>query len=89
MFIASSFCVKIIERKHTCYNSKNQPPNVYHQSLCIILQAPLREMDSKSLEEEYEALLSDKAGEAEYLQSLQLQIAKLMVLRNIHAFPER
>ncbi|XP_075111006.1 uncharacterized protein LOC107821629 isoform X1 [Nicotiana tabacum] len=41
-------------------------------------KAPLREMDSKSLEEEYEALLSDKAGEAEYLQSLQLQIAKLM-----------
>lgn len=46
-------------------------------------------MDSKSLKEEYQALLSDKDGEAEYLQSLQLQIAKLMVLRNIHAFPER
>lgn len=42
-------------------------------------------MDSKSLQEEYQALLSDKAGEAGYLQSLQLQIAKLMVLRNIHS----
>ncbi|XP_055833062.1 uncharacterized protein LOC129902061 [Solanum dulcamara] len=38
----------------------------------------LREMDSESLQEEYQALLSDKAGEAEYLHSLQLQIAKLM-----------
>ncbi|KAM3398274.1 putative protein isoform X1 [Capsicum galapagoense] len=41
-------------------------------------KAQLREMDSKSLQEEYQALLSDKAGEAGYLQSLQLQIAKLM-----------
>ncbi|XP_009607706.1 uncharacterized protein LOC107826330 [Nicotiana tabacum] len=41
-------------------------------------KAPLTEMDSKSLKEEYQALLSDKDGEAEYLQSLQLQIAKLM-----------
>ncbi|MCE0480871.1 hypothetical protein HAX54_038062 [Datura stramonium] len=41
-------------------------------------KAQLRQMDSKSLQEEYQALLSDKAGEAEYLQSLQLQIAKLM-----------
>lgn len=52
---------------------------------CIFLQAQLGDMDSKSLQEEYQALLSDKAGEAEYLHSLQLQIAKLMVLRNIHS----
>ncbi|KAH6833964.1 hypothetical protein C2S53_004766 [Perilla frutescens var. hirtella] len=37
----------------------------------------LREMDEKSLKEELEALLSDKAGEAEYVQSLQLQIMRL------------
>ncbi|KAG8378559.1 hypothetical protein BUALT_Bualt08G0149500 [Buddleja alternifolia] len=39
----------------------------------------LREMDGKSLEEELQALLSDKDGEAEYVQSLQLQITKLKV----------
>uniref|UniRef100_A0A2C9U3Z1 Uncharacterized protein n=1 Tax=Manihot esculenta TaxID=3983 RepID=A0A2C9U3Z1_MANES len=33
-------------------------------------------MDIKTLEEEYKALLSDKAGEFEYLQSLQGQIEK-------------
>ncbi|KAI3464252.1 hypothetical protein Pfo_020915 [Paulownia fortunei] len=37
----------------------------------------LKEMDEKSLEEELQALLSDKAGEAEYVQSLQLQIMRL------------
>ncbi|XP_060175567.1 uncharacterized protein LOC132606195 [Lycium barbarum] len=42
------------------------------------VKTQLREMDNKSLQEEYQALLFDKAGEAEYLQSLQLQIAKLM-----------
>ncbi|KAH0776739.1 hypothetical protein KY290_008150 [Solanum tuberosum] len=41
-------------------------------------KAQLGDMDSKSLQEEYQGLLSDKAGEAEYLHSLQLQIAKLM-----------
>ncbi|EEF40555.1 hypothetical protein RCOM_1329260 [Ricinus communis] len=34
-------------------------------------------MDTTTLEEEYKALLSDKAGEFEYLQSLQDQIDKL------------
>ncbi|KAL6566062.1 hypothetical protein OROGR_001677 [Orobanche gracilis] len=37
----------------------------------------LREMDEKSLEEELQALISDKAGEAEYVQTLQLQIMRL------------
>lgn len=36
-------------------------------------------MDIKTLEEEYDALLSDKAGESEYLQSLQEQVEKLKV----------
>lgn len=35
------------------------------------------EMDIKTLEEEYTALLSDRAGEIEYLQSLQKQIKQL------------
>ncbi|PIN11627.1 hypothetical protein CDL12_15783 [Handroanthus impetiginosus] len=37
----------------------------------------LRKMDGKSLEEELKVLLSDKAGETEYLQSLQVQITRL------------
>ncbi|KAL8485757.1 hypothetical protein ACS0TY_027876 [Phlomoides rotata] len=37
----------------------------------------LREMNEKSLEEELQALLSDKASEAEYVQSLQRQIMTL------------
>uniref|UniRef100_A0A5B6YI46 Uncharacterized protein n=1 Tax=Davidia involucrata TaxID=16924 RepID=A0A5B6YI46_DAVIN len=37
----------------------------------------LRAMDVKTLEEEHRALLSDKAGETEFLQSLQHQIDKL------------
>ncbi|KAL6536479.1 hypothetical protein OROGR_013051 [Orobanche gracilis] len=37
----------------------------------------LGEMDEKSLEEELQALISDKAGEAEYVQTLQLQIMRL------------
>ncbi|KAF9670509.1 hypothetical protein SADUNF_Sadunf13G0076400 [Salix dunnii] len=37
----------------------------------------LMEMDIKTLEVEYEALLSDKAGEMDYLQSLQKQIKQL------------
>ena len=36
-------------------------------------------MDDVTLEEESKALLSDKAGETEYSQSLQDQIAKLKV----------
>ncbi|PON95156.1 tropomyosin [Trema orientale] len=41
------------------------------------LKPELMEMDLKTLEEEYNALLSDKAGETEYLQSLQYQVEKL------------
>lgn len=37
-------------------------------------------MDTKSLKDEIEALLSDKAGENEYLQSLQNQIEMLKVI---------
>lgn len=37
------------------------------------------ELDIKTLEEEYNALLTDKAGETEYLQSLQDQVEKLKV----------
>lgn len=44
------------------------------------LQPELAEMDRKSLQEEIEALLSDKAGENEYLQSLQHQIEMLKVI---------
>jgi hypothetical protein len=40
-------------------------------------------MDMKTLEEERNALLSDKAGETEYLQSLLDQIEKLKVDRVI------
>lgn len=43
----------------------------------VILKSELRAMDMKNMEEEYNALLSDKAGEAEYLHSLQGQIEKL------------
>ncbi|KAJ4829475.1 hypothetical protein Tsubulata_001410 [Turnera subulata] len=41
------------------------------------LMPDLLKMDFKTLDEEYNALLSDKAGEFEYAQSLQLQIEKL------------
>ncbi|KAL3641513.1 hypothetical protein CASFOL_016481 [Castilleja foliolosa] len=37
----------------------------------------LREMDEKSLEDELQALLSDKSGEAEYVQTLEHQIMRL------------
>ncbi|XP_062073182.1 uncharacterized protein LOC133777537 isoform X3 [Humulus lupulus] len=42
-------------------------------------QPDLRAMDIKTLEEEYNALLSDEAGETEYLQSLQERVEKLKV----------
>ncbi|XP_074371735.1 uncharacterized protein LOC141712628 isoform X2 [Apium graveolens] len=43
----------------------------------------LNEMDKKSLQEEIEALLSDKAGENEYLQSLQRQVEMLKGISNM------
>lgn len=46
-----------------------------------VFQPEVREMDEKSLEEELQALALDKAGETEYVQSLQLQIMKLKVSR--------
>ncbi|CAA2987115.1 Hypothetical predicted protein [Olea europaea subsp. europaea] len=46
-------------------------------------QPELRELDVKSLEEELQALLSDKAGETEYTQSLQLKIMKLKEILHV------
>ncbi|KAF5479358.1 hypothetical protein F2P56_000190 [Juglans regia] len=43
----------------------------------------LRAMDIKTLEEEHRALLSDKAGETEYLQSLLDQIGKLKGISHV------
>ncbi|GAA0185609.1 actin binding motor protein [Lithospermum erythrorhizon] len=47
----------------------------------------LKEMGAKALEEEFQALLSDKNGETEYLQSLQLQISKLKDISNLVKCP--
>lgn len=44
-----------------------------------LLQSELKAADITALEEEYNALMSDKAGEAEYLQSLEKQVEKLKV----------
>lgn len=43
-------------------------------------------METKTLEEEHEALLSDKGGETEYMQSLQHQIEKLKVKMVINIY---
>lgn len=42
-------------------------------------QPELKAAGLTALEEEYKALLSDKAGETEYLQSLEKQVEKLKV----------
>lgn len=42
-------------------------------------QSELKGMECEMLEEELQALLSDKAGLTEYLESLQLQIMKVKV----------
>ncbi|CAK9141978.1 unnamed protein product [Ilex paraguariensis] len=46
-------------------------------------KSQLKEMDRRTLEEELTALLSDKAGESEYLQSLHQQIDKLKGISHI------
>ncbi|XP_062073181.1 uncharacterized protein LOC133777537 isoform X2 [Humulus lupulus] len=46
-------------------------------------QPDLRAMDIKTLEEEYNALLSDEAGETEYLQSLQERVEKLKGISHV------
>ncbi|XP_020547546.1 uncharacterized protein LOC105174747 isoform X4 [Sesamum indicum] len=46
-------------------------------------KSELRDMDEKSLEEDLQALLSDKSGEAEYVQSLQLQITRVKEISHI------
>lgn len=43
------------------------------------MQAPLQQMDMKSLEEEHKALQADKAGEIEYFQSLEERINEMKV----------
>ncbi|KAM5550154.1 hypothetical protein ABKV19_001212 [Rosa sericea] len=43
----------------------------------------LRALDIKTLEDEYNALLSDKAGETEYLKSLQDQIEKMKGISHV------
>nr|XP_011458247.1 PREDICTED: uncharacterized protein LOC101310565 isoform X2 [Fragaria vesca subsp. vesca] len=43
----------------------------------------LRALDIKTLEDEYNALVSDNAGEAEYLKSLQDQIEKLKGISHV------
>lgn len=47
--------------------------------LSLSLQAELKVMDINALEEEQKALLSDKAGEMEYLQSLQERTEQIKV----------
>lgn len=43
------------------------------------LQPELCNMDNQSLEEELQVILSDNAGESEYVQSLHVQIMRLKV----------
>lgn len=43
----------------------------------------LKAADITALEEECTALISDKAGEAEYLQSLEKQVEKLEQIRHV------
>ncbi|KAK4285067.1 hypothetical protein QN277_001811 [Acacia crassicarpa] len=45
-------------------------------------KSELKEADITTLEEEYNALMSDKAGEIEYLQSLEEQVQKLKGIRH-------
>ncbi|XP_052165808.1 uncharacterized protein LOC127782581 isoform X3 [Oryza glaberrima] len=45
--------------------------------LTEISEAPLQQMDMKSLEEEHKALQADKAGEIEYFQSLEERINEM------------
>ncbi|KAK7317278.1 hypothetical protein RJT34_01361 [Clitoria ternatea] len=46
-------------------------------------KAELKAADITALEEEYNALLADKAGETEYLQSLEKQVEKLKEIRHV------
>ncbi|KAK4285065.1 hypothetical protein QN277_001809 [Acacia crassicarpa] len=52
----------------------------YRTNTC---KSELKEADITTLEEEYNALMSDKAGEIEYLQSLEEQVQKLKVIRHV------
>ncbi|XP_010646424.2 uncharacterized protein LOC100248648 isoform X1 [Vitis vinifera] len=69
----------IIQMKPKLVLENSKMKESIEQEKCQInnFKCELRAMDMKNMEEEYNALLSDKAGEAEYLHSLQGQIEKL------------
>lgn len=49
----------------------------------VLMQSALMEMDVKDLENEHRSLKADKAGELEYLQSLEARIDQLKVFGRI------
>ncbi|KAH9725995.1 Tropomyosin [Citrus sinensis] len=76
--------LELITQERVSISSKLVEKSTYYNKVTedigkkLQLQQPeLMEMDIKTLEEEHGTLLSDIAGEAEYLQSLQHQIEKL------------
>ncbi|KAB5529804.1 hypothetical protein DKX38_019885 [Salix brachista] len=73
---AKSKLVKIAQMKSKLVAENIKMKQFIEQLKCSAkdFKTELLEMDIKTLEVEYEALLSDKAGEIDYLQSLQKQI---------------
>ncbi|KAE9592689.1 hypothetical protein Lalb_Chr19g0131901 [Lupinus albus] len=53
------------------------------KSSVVDFKPEFKAADVTALEEEFNALLSDKAGEREYLQSLENQISKLKEVRHV------
>ncbi|KAK7283827.1 hypothetical protein RIF29_13574 [Crotalaria pallida] len=53
------------------------------KSKMVDFKPELKAADVTALQEEYDAILSDKAGETEYLQSLEKQIEKLKEVRHV------
>lgn len=76
---AKSKLVEIAQMKSKLVTENNKMKQSIEQLKCSAkdFKTELFEMDIKTLEEEYKALLSDRAGEIEYLQSLQKQIKQL------------
>ncbi|KAB1210990.1 hypothetical protein CJ030_MR6G019619 [Morella rubra] len=70
---------EISQMRSELYMENNKMKQLLEQVKCREndFKPELRAMDVKTLEEEHNALLSDKAGETEYLQSLLDQIGKL------------
>lgn len=70
---------EIAQMKLKLVSENQQMRQSIEQASCKItdFKPELRAMDMDTLEEEHKALLSDKAGETEYLQSLHYQIEKL------------